>query len=332
MGVSIKKLIIGILCVCLIFSVGCSKQANDQEKTVIKINSENISLKEGIFYLRLTERQFEDRGNKDIWETPFDGRSAEDVAKEVALKSVIKSNVLSQSSSVVSIDLSEKDNQIIKTYSKNMLETIGAQVLEGDQITLEDIEVYIRKLYLSSLVNQKLAEPFFEGMKDQRDLTKEVEEMLQQKVKESRVLTITTLKLDEDNVDIAGLKKDIKAQILEGSDFDNLVNKYGNAKTVETKVIRPTDTELPYDETIFDSVINELDLVALDEGYEVILIADKKELSDQEIKDIRINLEKTLNDQLVIRSQELAYDGLLQKAKVEIDDLVWAQVRVKSKE
>lgn len=332
MGVTIKKLILGILCICLIFSIGCSQQVNDQEKTVLEINSENISLKEGIFYLRLTERQFEDRGNKDIWETPFDGRSAEDVAKEVALKSLIKSNVLSQSSSAVSMVLSEQDDQIIKTYSKNMYDTIGAEILEGDQISLDDIEIYIRKLYLSSLVNQKLAEPFYEGMKDQRDLTKEVEEMLQKKINESRVLTITTLKLDEDNADIARLKKDIKEQVLAGRDFDNLVNKYGNAKTVETKVIRPTDADLSYDKSIFDSIINELKMVATEDGYEVILIADKEELSNQEIDDLRISLQNSLNDELVIRSQELAYDGLLQKAKVEINDQVWAEVRVKSKE
>ena len=60
---------------------GCStaKETAD-ENYVVKINGETVSREEFNIYMYETQKSFEALGGEDIWETDFDGRSAETVA------------------------------------------------------------------------------------------------------------------------------------------------------------------------------------------------------------------------------------------------------------
>lgn len=54
----------------------------------VKINDKTVSREEFNIYLYETQKSFESLGGEDIWETDFDGRSAETVAKENTLSTL----------------------------------------------------------------------------------------------------------------------------------------------------------------------------------------------------------------------------------------------------
>ena len=64
---------------------GCStaKETAD-ENYVVKINGETVSREEFNIYMYETQKSFESLGGEDIWETDFDGRSAETVSEAEA--------------------------------------------------------------------------------------------------------------------------------------------------------------------------------------------------------------------------------------------------------
>lgn len=59
------------------------------KKYALKINNENISVAEFQTYLYEQKKMFEQKGGEDIWETDFDGTSAQEVAKQNAINSLV---------------------------------------------------------------------------------------------------------------------------------------------------------------------------------------------------------------------------------------------------
>ena len=76
-----KKILCAVMILGLLIT-GCASAKNDStEDYVVKINDEAVSKEEFNIYLFETQKSFEQFGGTDIWDTDFDGKSAEDVAK-----------------------------------------------------------------------------------------------------------------------------------------------------------------------------------------------------------------------------------------------------------
>ena len=76
------------LCAALLVFCGCSAE-NGSGDWLIKIDGKSVSRMEYLIYLKETVQNYELIGGDDIWDTDFDGRTAEDVAKESAFNSLV---------------------------------------------------------------------------------------------------------------------------------------------------------------------------------------------------------------------------------------------------
>ncbi|MDD5944208.1 MAG: SurA N-terminal domain-containing protein [Clostridia bacterium] len=80
-----KKIFPALILVAALVT-GCSTaDKGTNEDYAVKINATEVSKEEFNVYLYETQRSFEQLGGEDIWETDFDGKSAESVAKDSTL-------------------------------------------------------------------------------------------------------------------------------------------------------------------------------------------------------------------------------------------------------
>ena len=87
-GCIVKKIFPALILVAALVT-GCSTaDKGTNEDYAVKINDTEVSKEEFNVYLYETQRSFEQLGGEDIWETDFDGKSAESVAKDSTLATV----------------------------------------------------------------------------------------------------------------------------------------------------------------------------------------------------------------------------------------------------
>ena len=108
---------------CLIFTSCAKKQQEDN--TLITINGNSISLEEYMIYLDETVQSYELIGGEDIWETDFDGRTAEEVAKESAYNSVVAVELAKERADSYNVTLSETEESRAATEAGKMAENAG---------------------------------------------------------------------------------------------------------------------------------------------------------------------------------------------------------------
>ncbi len=108
---------------CLIFTSCAKKQQEDN--TLITINGNSISLEEYMIYLDETVQSYELIGGEDIWETDFDGRTAEEVAKESAYNSVVAVELAKERADSYNVTLSETEESRAATEAGKMAENVG---------------------------------------------------------------------------------------------------------------------------------------------------------------------------------------------------------------
>lgn len=144
-----KKLILGVVLAALSFS-GCSQKENvKSEEIVFTVNDEAVSVDEFNIYLYETQKSFEQLGGSDIWETDFDGRTAESVAKDNTFNTVLMVKIAAQRALKEGLDvddetkdqLKEESYAVYNGYSDIIKNKIGA-----DEQLYYDV-LYENKLY-----------------------------------------------------------------------------------------------------------------------------------------------------------------------------------------
>jgi len=106
-----KKVIAIMLAAALL--TGCSAGASDAE--VLKINDKAITEAEYMLYLDEAADNFEAIGGKDIWDTDFDGVSAVDTAKEMALNSLLTIKISAMKADEYGFELTAEELETVKS-------------------------------------------------------------------------------------------------------------------------------------------------------------------------------------------------------------------------
>lgn len=161
-----------ILCIALTAALiaGCSpvKEKAD-ESYVVKINDTAVSREEFNIYLYETQKSFEDIGGEDIWETDFDGRSAESVAKDNTLSMVTLVKLSKERAVKNGITLDNTEKEDAKTEAEAMYdeltdiqrEAIGADKELYYEVMLENF--LYNKVYDDTVKDYTVSDEDFEG-------------------------------------------------------------------------------------------------------------------------------------------------------------------------
>lgn len=131
---------------------GCStaKETAD-ENYVVKINGETVSREEFNIYMYETQKSFEALGGEDIWETDFDGRSAETVAKDNTLSTITLVKFAEEKAASAGIELD--DETIAEAEASAEEDYNGLTDSEKEDIGA-DLELYKEVMRENALYNE----------------------------------------------------------------------------------------------------------------------------------------------------------------------------------
>lgn len=115
-----KNLILGVAMAALIFS-GCShNESTKNADYVLMVNDEAVSKEEFNIYFYETQKSFEQLGGSDIWETDFDGRTAESVAKDNTFNTVVMVKIAEQKALKEGLDVDDETKEKLKSEAADM--------------------------------------------------------------------------------------------------------------------------------------------------------------------------------------------------------------------
>lgn len=140
------------LCAALLVFCGCSAE-NGSGDWLIKIDGKSVSRMEYLIYLKETVQNYELIGGDDIWDTDFDGRTAEDVAKESAFNSLVAVKIAIEKVDKYSASLSETDESRAEMEALQMSQNAGE---EKDSEFYKTALNVVKEKYLYNYVKENL--------------------------------------------------------------------------------------------------------------------------------------------------------------------------------
>jgi len=131
-----------LVAVFVLMLAGCGDSGIfvSKDDYIIKINDVTVNESEFKVYLYETQKYFSENGGEDIWETDFDGRTAEDVAKDAAINSVKMVKLSTQKAGELSVSLTEDELASAKEEATSLFSELSET--QKTEINLTEDEIY----------------------------------------------------------------------------------------------------------------------------------------------------------------------------------------------
>lgn len=140
-----KKIIILVLALIL---TGCFNSNN----YIVKIGNDKISRGEYLVYLMEQKKSFESQGGSDIWEADFDGVSAEEVAKQNAVNTLVMVKTAVKQTKELGITLNDEDKKNVETQTEELLNDFKSSDLENLDLNKDKIYKIMEEVALQQKV------------------------------------------------------------------------------------------------------------------------------------------------------------------------------------
>ena len=174
------------LTAAVLLACGCraAEDAPEEENYLVKINGETVSAEEFNIYMYETQNSVELLGGEDRWQTDFDGRTAESVARDNALAAVTLVKFAGERAREAGIELSGDEasaadalaEEAYESLTDSQRETIGADLELYKKVMRENAlynEVY-KYIVSDYVVSEDEFEQYYEQNRD--ELVKQYEE------------------------------------------------------------------------------------------------------------------------------------------------------------
>jgi len=332
-----------VLVMCSFWLVSCG---NKDSQTLMKVNEDLVGINEVKFYLTQIQTDFERQGGKDIWETDFGGKTAEEVAKERTLDSIIWLKILKSKAVDMGLTLTEDEENRIETQAEQMLEQMDKQDVQQFGLSKKMLGSMIRESVLSERVFNEVTKDFTpeEVAAEQfyQDFYGEDKDPLL-KVRVRHIL-LQTHELDEtfnwkplpEEKQKEALQKaeEALAKARKGEDFISLVSEYSEDPGSKDQGGEYTFTkydglEPSFVETAFGLQPGEIsELVHTSYGYHIIKLEEKIEPTAEEIDEDKQHIKdyyKEVKKQEIFQEQ---YEEWKKQANIEINEELWGQVHI----
>jgi len=309
-----------LLCLFSLIFSGCSRGIGKSEN-VAKINNREISKSEFMLYLFEATQDFKSIGGNDIWDTDFDGQSAEELVKERAFSALQNVILTGQKAEFYGVKLTAEDKVLakeeaeeeLKSMTEDQKKAVGVSAEQMQKI-MEDTFLY-RKVYAEVIKGYQPSDMDFQAYYEQN------------KARYADTYTEYTLKsiLVKDEATAAEIVKKAKA----GEDFQKLFEQYElDKKEKETGGI--IETYKGHLESVFGMEFNlgpgEIsEPLKTNEGYFVLRVENKRLLEKEELSEmVKKEYTETMKRQLFTNE----FTRWTEEAKIEKNEEVWASIEM----
>lgn len=337
--------LISLLMLLVVMMTGCGINSKIVDKTVVIVEKEEVKLSELKLYLRLIEKDFESIGKEDIWETDFDGKTAEEMAKERALESLLRTKVINKKASNLNVALTEEDEKLVEEQRQGLIEYLGEEKMTNIGVDEEIIKKMMKENLLANKVFEEATKDFqVDSDKIQEKIDTDLKDVKKfdpkEVLKKVRVKHIL-IKADDINKEEAKQKAEaILVRIKSGEDFISLVKEASEDEASIENDGEYTFTKgqmVPeFEEKAFSMKPGEVsDLVETQFGYHIIKLEEILEPTPEEIttyKEKITEYEESLRQQYIQQQKEQAfttqYEEWKESVNIEIKTEEWNKVHV----
>lgn len=307
---------ISLCIVSVLFLTGCTSHSY-----VAKINEEEISKSEFMLYLYEAQKNFESIGGSDIWDTDFEGRTAQEVAKDSALNALQIVVISAQKASKYDLSLTEEEKQKAQEEGKSTLELMSVSEKETISITEKELYNIMYEKMLYSKVYDEVTKSFELSEADFQNFYEQGKEQFYD------MYTMFTVKMIL--VEDSKTANEVAAKAKAGEDFQTLFETY-EADEEEKKKNTSMQVYRGDLESMFNIKFNleagaVTDALEAPEGYYIIKIEDKKLPTEDEL------IEKTKQYYIGMMQQKLfsdEYQKWLNESKIEKNEEIWNQIQL----
>lgn len=312
-----KKLIIFILALVL---TGCM----GSKDYVVKIGKDKISRGEYLVYLMEQKKNFENQGGSDIWEADFDGVSAEEIAKQNAVNTLVMVKTAVKQTKELGITLTEDDEKKAEAQTEELLNDFKQEDLKNLDLNRDKIYKIMKEVALQNKVYAYVTDSYAINEAEFKEyLTQYYEEhkaeFTSYKIKE------IFLQPDTEGTENRDKINSVFNSIKNGTSFDKALSEISpetSSDAVELDSSLYTENTL---QQIYSHNKGDCFLVEDTDGYHIFEIADIVNSSIESIEpQIR---EQYTNDkkQAIYQAQSDSWQGDI---TVEKNDEVWNNISI----
>ena len=315
---NLKSIFVMFLCLLLIAITACSKPI-PKEDIIATINGKAISKSEYMVYLYEATKDFNAIGGDDIWETDFDGQSAEDVVKERAFVTMLHVKVTSERANKYQVSLSDEEKASAKIDGDAEFASMTEE--QKNIVSISNQDMY--KIMEDTLLYKKVIEAV---TKDYQPSETEFHAYFEQN-KESQRATYTEYTISNILVSDQQTAQQISQRLKEGEDFQTLSQEYKSEKNQNNGVMETyknrLDAAFDMDFNLEQGQISEP--ISTSEGYFVIRVDKKSIPDDAQLKEI-MRTEYTASMKQKVFTDEL--NQWISDIEIERHDAVWNNVEM----
>ena len=331
---------IGVLLVVLLMGVGCRK--TESNRLVATINDEKIMLDEFHVYFHGIKQYFEQSGGSDIWDTDFEGKTAEEVAKDRTLNTIASVKFATQKAKELDLQLTPQEEETAKIEAENITTDIGQKQLEKMGTTeskifkiMED-KAFYTKVFDELTKNFTLNEEELDYYYNQQKISL-LEFRIKDIILKTHELSDNKLIALPESVQVEAKQKAEMAleRAKMGENFDELVREYtqdqiGKQNNGEYRFqIGEMKDQPQLEETALRLEPGEIsDIIETPFGYHIIKLEERIEPDTQKLEQLRSQLQEyiTTMKKLDIFNQE--FEKWRNKAVIQKNDAVWNEIRI----
>lgn len=300
----------------LIMITGCSSNNNEY---VLKINDKPVSKGEFMVYLNEAKTNFESVGGTDIWETDFEGMTAEDVAKNRAVDALELVKISADKAEEFQVSLSDEEKEQAKEQAKTKFDNLGEYAKEAG-ITLSDVENVMNEQMLYSKVYNKVTDDFEASEADFNAYFETVKSDFMDYYKQYTIKSIFVTDYSK--------AEEIVSKYNSGTDFDILFDEYEEQEGVKNEL------QTSYKGTLESFFGLEFDIEAGnitsilegDGGYYIIKVETISDTSEDEVREIAKGIYTENTKQELFNNE---YQKWSENANIEKNEEVFNSIKIK---
>lgn len=302
----LMKKILTVLLFVLILS-GCSFSL-EKKDAFITIGSYSVSEEEYKIYLDQTEKAFEKVGGSDIWETDFNGKSAEDVAKDSALNSLAAVKIACSKADEYGVKTDDKMN---KKAEEDANDFISANNEKYDSET-------VKKVMLEKQIYEKVKTAVLSDYVISDTDYKKYYDANREKFTDDE----TSVSVNEVYFTVDSDAENFISQLRNGTDFKTVASKLGVTDTDEINMSK-TDFKQEFSSNNVDA--NSCGIAKDDKGYTVYCVKSVSKPDDEKITEKMCSDYKTQKENALF---EQTIDEWKSDFKITKDEEKWKSISV----
>lgn len=278
-----KKVFSFCLAILLVLvAITACKKSGASDEYVLIMDGEKISKTEYMIYLYEQKKSFEEKGGEDIWEVDFDGMTAEEVAKQNAVNSILMVKAAVKHSESMDVSVAE-DEASLRAEAEELLAEVIKSGMLSQSVKIDDIYNIIVESHIQQAVYESITAGFESS---ESDFEAYLDEYYNTYKKQYNIVIVDDIFVmagdgtNRDKIDLAN------QELSSGADFDAVKAKYSENADKQPFEIESGMFSAEVENALYEMSVGQISPIMEDnQGYYIFKVLSVKTTDKESIRD-----------------------------------------------